>query len=409
MFYRSLLKPSIWLIVFIVGLPLMGENIYSPSLPDIASFMKIEETLAEYTLSIYLFGFAFGVMLWGVLSDRLGRRPCLLMGLSLFIVGCLGCWISESIESLLLFRFIQAFGGSTGSVLGQSIARDAFPGKERAQVFATIATAMAFALGVGPVIGGYVAKFLGWKAVFTLLTIVASLIALAVFFLLPETRPKDIRPVTSKNLRETILMVLKDRRVMGASFLVGACNGIMFSYFAEGPFVFIDIVGIEPSYFGWMSFIISGFWALGGIWSKGRVKKGDEAFHIIQKGCLITIIGAVLFTLLAMGGVLTSGTATLGAGLSVVTMGILMFGIGSTIPNTLVIALEDYRDRAGSAASVFGFTYYLWISLFTYLMANLHDDTVYPMPVFFLGIALAVYLVFTKTLNVRQEPQKKVA
>ena len=122
----SLLIPPIWLIIIIVGLPQLSETVYTPSLPEIAGALKTSPAMVEHTLTIYLFSFAIGTLFWGWLSDRLGRKPCVMMGLCVFICGCVGCYVSLSIEALMLSRFIQAFGGSIGSVLGQAIWRDAY-------------------------------------------------------------------------------------------------------------------------------------------------------------------------------------------------------------------------------------------------------------------------------------------
>ena len=86
------LLPAIWLIVLIVGLPQLSETVYTPSLPDIAHALRVSESAVEYTLTIYLFGFAIGMLFWGKLSDAVGRKPCVLAGLFIFILGCIGCY-----------------------------------------------------------------------------------------------------------------------------------------------------------------------------------------------------------------------------------------------------------------------------------------------------------------------------
>ena len=128
----------------IVGLPQLSETVYTPSLPDIARGLRTREAMVEQTLTIYLFAFALGMLFWGQISDKFGRKPCILAGLLVFIAGCISCYFSTSIEMLMLSRFIQAFGGSTCSVLGQAICRDAFHGPELGRVYSAAAAHSQF-------------------------------------------------------------------------------------------------------------------------------------------------------------------------------------------------------------------------------------------------------------------------
>ena len=107
-------------IALIVGLPQLSETVYTPSLPDITRDLPTCIAMTEYTLTIYLFGFALGILFWGKLSDKTGRKPCILAGLFIFMMGCIGCYSAHSIEMLMLSRLIQAFGGEHWQCVGPS-------------------------------------------------------------------------------------------------------------------------------------------------------------------------------------------------------------------------------------------------------------------------------------------------
>ena len=160
---NPVLLPAIWLIVLIVGLPQLSETVYTPSLPDIAHALQTSDAMVEYTLTIYLFGFAIGTLFWGKISDKLGRKPCVIMGLVIFIMSCIGCYYSSTIEMLMISRLIQAFGASMGSVIGQAICKDAFHGAALGKVYSSTGSALALFPALGPVCGGIIAQHFGCK------------------------------------------------------------------------------------------------------------------------------------------------------------------------------------------------------------------------------------------------------
>lgn len=385
----TLKTPPLWLLVLIVGLPQLSESVYTPALPDIARTLGVAHYLIEYTLTIYLFGFAIGTLFWGKLSDKYGRKPSLLAGLIIYVLGSVSCFYASSFTALMINRFIQAFGGSAGSVLGQVICRDAFNGADRGKVFSIIGTALAFSPAIGPVIGGFITQSWQWPAVFALLAIIGSFVIICTILQLPETY--TAMPFSLKTIQTTLSAMLRDRKVLTSGYLVAACNGIIFSYFAEGPFYFITLLGLSPFLYG-LSFI---FFALAGLLGSYASKKAHDyhlsSYTIMQKGALLVLGGALIFT----AGILLFKAVTAhnlyAITLTLFSMGLIMAGIGMIIPNILSLALEKYRAIQGTASSLFGFYYYCLIALFTLMMGLLHNHTLFPMPLFFLAIALSIY------------------
>jgi MFS transporter, DHA1 family, multidrug resistance protein len=387
----TILAPAIWLIVLIIGLPQLSETVYTPSLPDIAEALQASESIAEYTLTIYLFGFAIGTLFWGKISDKLGRKPCVIAGLIIFIMGCICCYFSTNITLLMISRFIQAFGGSIGSVLGQAICRDAFHGPNLGKVYSFTGSALAVFPAIGPVVGGVIAENFGWPSIFLFLICFTIILTMLILAKLPETHHKDNR--RSISIMDIACKFMIDKKVIGLGLIVAACNGISFSYFAEGSFYLINGLGLSPSKYG-LSFIAIAISTMtGGILSK-KLHSSHTSKIIMTYGLKIIITSAAIFSSFALlNHSILQLPNYLMIIITIISQMVLMFGICIAISNALALALVDYKWCIGTASSLFGFFYYCLISLFTLGMGFFHNGTLVPMPLYFLALSCFMTLV----------------
>ncbi|WP_311874953.1 multidrug effflux MFS transporter [Vagococcus carniphilus] len=382
-------QPSLLLLICLVGFPQISETIFTPSLPEIAQSYQVSMNTAQLTLSIYFLAFAFGVFFWGYLSDIIGRRPAMIYGIVLYGIGSLLCYISQSIEFLLLARFVQAFGASTGSVTTQTILREAFSGNKRHELFAQISAALAFTPAVGPLIGGFVGNYYGFRIVF--LTLV--LMSLVLFFYTVKSLPETFD--TSKREKVELLPIfvrfLKNPKVLTYGFLIGTINGILFSYYAEAPFIFIEKFGISASIYGFLGIVIAGASIIGALLSK-KLLKTYQPERIILLGIKIMLLGSTLLLVSSYTDFLSKWiqfTAIL------ISVFITLLGTGIALPNCLSLALVDFKDVVGSAGAIFSLGYYLLVSLITFGMSHLHNGTLYIMPIYFISLGF-IMLVLTK-------------
>ena len=386
------LLPSLWLVVLIVGLPQLSETVYTPSLPEISVDLRVPHSYVEYTLTIYLAAFAIGTLFWGWLSDRWGRKSCVLYGICIFILGSIGCYFSGSFGLLMCFRFIQGFGGSIGSVLGQAICRDSFHGKELSRVYAVVVSALSCFPAIGPIIGGFIVQYYVWNNVFLFLVVAAIILFIVIILYLPETHHRDKRSKIS--LYRVFKMLLSDSRVMCLAFVVAGCNGILFSYFAEGPFYFIKMLGLTPQQFGLSFVAISVATWIGSIYSRHLRKKYDEVI-IIKRGINIIIISSMLLSCVILAThQYFSNIKILLALITILSMMSIMCGFSLSASSSLSIALKDFTWCTGTASSIFGFLYYCLVSVLTFLMGVLHNHTLFAMPLYFLSIGIGMFLVF---------------
>lgn len=386
--------PALWLIIIMVGLPQLSETVYSPALPAIAHALSVTPTLAEYTLTMYLVGFSIGTLFWGKRSDKIGRKPAAIWGIAFFIAGCIGCYFSTTITMLMISRFIQAFGGSIGSVITQSICRDAFKGAELSKVFAVISGSIGFFPAIGPIIGGFIAEHFGWPNIFLFLSVSGIMLILLLIFKLPETHfPQHRKPT---RISDIFRRLIADKRVMGLGMIVGLANGIIFSYYGEAPFYFIKLLGLTPSQYGVTYFFLAFSTFMGGVYSR-KIAHYYPPKYLIMRGIITISLGALLWIcIVTVHHRLNLTTQWMPAIITFMQM-IIMFGLCLITSNALSSALTNYKDCIGTASSLLGCYYYLVISLCTFVMGSLHNGSLFTMPIFFLVLGLLTLITLKNT------------
>src|SRR5690554_5364405 len=161
-------RPSLVILVTISTVSPLALNIYLPSMPSLVGLFDTTMARVQLTLSLYLAAFALAQIVIGPLSDRYGRRPVLLWGMVVFMLGSLACALAPDIDFLIAGRILQAAGGSTGIVLGRAIVRDLYDRRQAASMIGYVTMGLAIAPMVGPAIGGVLDHVFGWTASFYL-------------------------------------------------------------------------------------------------------------------------------------------------------------------------------------------------------------------------------------------------
>ncbi|MFF2887217.1 multidrug effflux MFS transporter [Paenibacillus sp. NPDC057967] len=378
--------PSLLLMIVLVAFPQISETIYTPSLPDISDAFDASNRLVQMTLSIYFIGFALGVFCWGWMSDLIGRRPAMLAGLVCYGIGSLMCLLSPTIEWLLVSRLVQAFGAATGSIITQTILRESFSGNARNAVFAQISAVIAFTPAVGPLIGGWVDQIWGFEAVFFVLVAISVGLFAYAYAKLPETHPPDAR------VRAAVVPVIKrmitSPRVIAFALLIGGINGVLFSYYAEAPFIFIDHFKLSTGLYGFLGIMVALATAAGAMYSR-RLLPHYRPETIIHLGLAVMTGGALL--LVGVNAMEMADSVLFWS--IIVSLFIMLLGAGMALPNCLSLALVDFRDVVGTAGAIFSSGYYVLVSLITMGMGLLHTGSLMTMPIYFMTLSIGMAVI----------------
>jgi Bcr/CflA subfamily drug resistance transporter len=393
--HKKLLAPSIFMICLLSSFPRLSETIYTPSLPDVARSLHTTNDLAQWTLSIYFMGFALGTALWGTLSDKIGRRKAMLAGLFIYLLGTIACTHAPNINWLLVSRMIQAFGASVGSIITQTVIRDIFTGKKRNQIYSVLMMALAISPAIGPLIGGFLVQWFSWRANFIFLSLLAVFLFAQCFFNLPETHPSFKKNEPRKKVRwiKTGIALCKNPYVWACAIFVGVFNGMIFSYFAEGPFIFINILHFTPSQYGFLGIFIALSSFIG-----SKISHNLNNFYPVKKimliGTLVVFASTIVLLIVSFFPFINLHHRALALISIMIPISGVFLGLTITLPNILSTALSEYSDVLGTAGSIFGMLYYIIVSTVTFFMGVLHNGSIYPMPLYFFGLSVFTLIIY---------------
>ncbi len=372
----------------------LSTDFYLPSLPDIVRVMATDVAGAQATLSAFLFGFAGGQILWGPLSDRLGRRPVLLTGLALFTLATLACALAPSIEALTAARAVQALGASGPIVLGRAMVRDLYEGPRAGRELARMGMIMGLVPAVAPVLGGVLQQAFGWRSTFVASLVFAAVLAAVVGVLLPETlRTRSRAPLSLLAIIRGFGTLLQNRAYRVYVGLTALAYGGLFAFISGSSFVLIGIHGLTPAQYGLsFGFGVLGF-ILGTILAQRLVgRRGMDG--VIGLG-VVCLAGGGLAMLLC---VLTGFAGPFGV---IVPMALYACGVGLTMPQAQASAMMPFPDRAGAASSFTGLCQMLFSACVGLLVGHALKSGALPLPLVMSAIGVAALVLFRASAAIR--------
>lgn len=337
----------IMLLALLTALGPLSIDMYLPALPQMASDFGTTTQQVANTLPAYFFGLAVGQLVYGPISDRIGRKKPLYFGLILYSLASLLCVLAESEWSLILARILQALGGCVGVVMARAAIRDRLDLSQSSHAFASMMIVMGLAPILAPTIGAWILAFFSWHAVFVVLAMMGLVCLGCVHFFFKETLPADRRLKLNFSQVARLYMTILLDRSFRLPMLAGCFSGaVLFSYISSASSILMDGYHLSQQQFAY-AFGINAFGIMLLSFINKRLAGHLGVLQRLCVGVLIQLLGAVI--LFAVGLQWLHSFVGVMSG-----MFMAVAGIGFTGPNATALAMSQQGARAGTASAIMG-------------------------------------------------------
>lgn len=336
-----------YVILLLAGLQAFGPlsiDLILPALPNITHELATSHTNSQLSVGVFLAGLFIGMLFYGPLSDRFGRRRLLLAGITIYVIASLFCMLAQSVEQLLVGRFLQAIGAAAASVLGRTIIRDIFSLDRAARALSLMHLVTMVAAMLAPLLGSYLLLLGSWRILFLVLTVFSTLLLLLSYWKLTETLPQHARHNSISAVFQSYQRIIRNRQAMALMLCSAFCFAGMFAYITLSAFVFIEHFSRSPQFYAWLFFSnICGISALV-LFNAHWVERLGVArmLRLCSRLCLIASLMLISVSLLN-----PNGMWWIIAGLFAY---ISCTGVVST--NSLAMLMDYYPNNAGAAAGL---------------------------------------------------------
>ncbi len=332
-------KGALAFLALISAFPPLSTVLYLPALPQMVEALDTTQTSVNMTLSMFFLFFSMGLLFWGPLSEKFGRKPILLSGLTIYVLASVFCAFSQNVEQLIAGRIIQALGGSAGTVVATAIVKDIYSGREREKVMATIMSMVIIAPMVAPVIGALLLKYTSWRTIFLMLAAIGATALLRGMFFRETLSGKFTGSVIGSWCR--LLVVLKNPGFSSLLLIFSLAPIALMAFLASASYIYIDGFNLTEGQFS-LFFAFNATCAMVGPTIYMRMRRHIEPKLIIT-GC---------FILVAVCGVVVSVFGHMSPWLLALSVGpVTMAVITVRVPGTHLM-LEQQEEDSGSASAL---------------------------------------------------------
>ncbi|MCC9308592.1 multidrug effflux MFS transporter [Kitasatospora sp. RB6PN24] len=366
----------------------LSMDMYLPALPRVTTGLHTQDALVQLTLTSCLVGLALGQLVAGPLSDALGRRRPLLLGMALYTLATACCALAPDVRVLIACRLLQGLCGAAGIVISRAVVRDLFDGLAAARFAASLMLVSGSAPLLAPIVGGQLLRVTSWRGVFAVLAALGGVILVTAALRVPETLPAGRRrsgglPDTLRTMRQ----LLSDRLFSAYLLTIALGFGALFAFIGGSPYVVQEVFhGSAQQYSVIFALVELGLVGMSQL--NGRVLLGRFSSHGIQLAGVVALTLAGLLLVL-MSTVWHGGLAALTAGLF-----LMAAALGTASPPAGALALQRAPHAAGTASALLGTVQFLTGAVAPVLVGLGGQGSALPMAVVVLGYAAAALLAF---------------
>ena len=322
-------------------------DMYLPALPAIGQSLGAEVGAVQWSLTAFFLALGVGQLLYGPVSDMLGRKPPLYFGLGLFTLASMGCALATDIDTLVALRFVQGLGAAAGMAIPRAVVRDLHTGTEAARLMSLLMLVFSVSPILAPLAGSALIAVTGWRGVFWAVALAATAGLALVFTTLSETRPASKRVQSSlASALHAYGLLLRDRHYLGLVFIGGCAMSGFFVYLASSPFVLINHYGLTPTQYS-LAFSVNAVAFIGASQLTGALGERFGLVRVVKAAASAS--GAVMLVLL---GYYLAGGDRLAVLIALYFIASAFMGL--VIPTTSVLALEQHGAIAGTASALLG-------------------------------------------------------
>lgn len=336
----------LWLLALITLNGTLAMHIFVPALPDAARDLAASASSVQLTLSFYIVGLAIGQLIYGPVSDRFGRRPVLIFGMSLCAGASIAAYFAPTIHALIAARLFQALGGCAGLVLGRAIIRDSVSGDDAAKRLSMLNLLIMAGPGLSPLIGAGLSAAQGWRSIFGWLSVFGILNVVLILFLLRETVKRAGRGASA--VLQNYVGLIRSRRFLCYALGGGCATTSLYAFIGAAPFIYVDQLHRSSHEVGfYLALNILGVW-FGNLTAINLIGRIPVA-RLMVMGNLLSCLGAAVFLVAVVSGHLS-------VALTVAPMLVLTYGAGIASPTAMSEALNVNPAVSGSSSGLYGFS-----------------------------------------------------